>query len=361
MDRSRPAANRPRRPAGRLTRRLALPAALGLCKMRAVIAPAHADAPMSYLVESGSRGYPVEHLLWALLIVSVLVILIVSALVIAGLARRRDVPRTSDPRVIPPERPDRGLSWIYVGSAISVVVLVGAAIWTFSTLAATSGPPRNAKVTIEVIGHQWWWEARYSDGTDLSREFTTANELHIPTGEPVRLKLVSADVIHSFWVPKLSGKTDLIPGQQNETWFEADRAGTYRGQCGEYCGLQHAHMALSVVAEPRAQFEAWWTAQLQPPSPPQSKTAAAGQADFTTRCGICHSVRGTAAGGRLGPDLSHLMTRTTLAAGTLPNSPGYLAGWMADPQHAKPGNLMPILDLTGRELTDIRDYLQTLK
>jgi cytochrome c oxidase subunit 2 len=199
------------------------------------------------------------------------------------------------------------------------------------------------------------------DSNEPSRVFTTANEIHIPTGQPVRLDLASTDVIHSFWVPELSGKTDVIPGQRNETWIEADRPGTYRGQCAEYCGLQHAHMALSVVAELPAQFDAWWAAQLQGAPAPQSQTAEAAQTDFVVHCGICHTVRGTSAGGRLGPDLSHLMSRRTIAAGTLPNTPGYLSGWIADPQHVKPGNLMPILDLSGTQLSAIRDYLERLQ
>jgi cytochrome c oxidase subunit II len=320
----------------------------------------HADTPMAYTVGFGARNYPVVNLLWALLIVSLLVILIVTGLLVGGLIRRRDVPLSNDPRLVPLERPERGLGWIYIGTAISAAVLVGATIWTCSTLAAVSGPPRDAKVKIHVIGHQWWWEVRY-DSDEPSRVFTTANEIHIPTGEPVRIELSSVDVIHSFWVPELSGKTDLIPGQQNDTWIEADRPGTYRGQCGEYCGLQHAHMALAVIAEPPAQFRSWWDGQLQAPPAPQSQTVAAGEANFITKCGICHSVRGTMAGGRLGPDLSHLMNRQTIAAGTLPNTPGYLSGWIADPQHIKPGNLMPILDLSGTQLADIRQFLESLK
>lgn len=321
---------------------------------------AYADTPMAYTVGFGTKNYAVVSLLWALLIVSLLVIAIVSGLVLAGLIRHRDAPASNDPHQVPIARPERGLGWIYVGSGISAAVLVGAAIWTFSTLAAVSGPPRDSKLKIHVIGHQWWWEVRY-DSDDPSRIFTTANEIHIPTGEPVRFDLSSVDVIHSFWVPELSGKTDLIPGQQNQTWLEADRPGTYRGQCGEYCGLQHAHMALSVIAEPPARFQSWWAQQLEAPPSPQSETIAQGVTDFVAHCGICHAVRGTMAGGRLGPDLSHLMSRHTIAAGTLPNTPGYLSGWIADPQHIKPGNLMPILEISGPELADIRQYLESLK
>lgn len=320
----------------------------------------YADTPMAYTVGFGTKSYPVVTLLWALLIISLLVIAIVAGLLLAGLLRHRDIPATDEPRNVPVERAGTGLSWIYIGSAISALVLIGAAVWTFTTLAAVSTAPSAPAVKIHVIGHQWWWEVRY-DSNDAARVFTTANEIHIPTGQPIGVTLSSVDVIHSFWVPELSGKTDLIPGQQNETWIEADRPGTYRGQCGEYCGLQHAHMAMSVIAEPAPQFEAWWTAQLQSAPVPQSPIITRGQRDFVVYCGICHTVRGTMAGGRLGPDLSHLMSRRTLAAGTLPNTSGYLSGWIADPQHVKPGNLMPILDLSGPQLASIRDYLETLK
>lgn len=315
---------------------------------------------MTYTVGFGAKNYPVVTLLWALLIVSALVIAIVTALLLAGLLQRRDTPPTGDPRQVPLGRSGNGLAWIYIGTAVSAVVLIGAAVWTFSTLAAVSVPPRALALKIDIIGHQWWWEVRYGSG-ETAKVFTTANEIHIPTGQPVGLTLTSADVIHSFWVPQLTGKTDTIPGQRNESWLEADKPGIYRGQCTEYCGLQHAHMALAVIAETPENFNAWWAAQLQDAPAPQSPTLAAGEQNFVAHCGICHTVRGTKAGGRLGPDLSHLMSRTTIAAGTLPNTPGYLSGWIADPQHIKPGNMMPILDLTGPQLAAIREYVETLK
>jgi cytochrome c oxidase subunit II len=328
----------------------------------ALLAPAlaHADAPMAFTVGFGSKNYPVVTLLWALLITSLAVIAIVAALLVAGLVRHRDTPSSSDPRQVPVARPAQGLGWIYVGSAISGAVLVGAVIWTFATLAAVSGPPADPAVEIKVTGHQWWWEAHYI-AKDPSREFTTANEIHIPTGKPVKIDLSSVDVIHSFWVPQLTGKTDTIPGQRNTTWLEADRPGTYRGQCTEYCGLQHAHMAFSVIAEPPDRFEAWQEAQLHPAVPPRSGLAAQGERDFIVHCGICHTVSGTPAGGRLGPDLTHLMSRQTIASGSFPNTAGYLSAWIADPQHLKPGNLMPVLQLTGPQLAAIRVYLESLK
>jgi cytochrome c oxidase subunit 2 len=315
---------------------------------------------MAYLSGSGTKNYPVVTLLWALLIVSLPVVAIVSALLLAGLFRRRTSPATSEPRQVAIARPSGGLSWIYVGSAISAAALVGTAIWTFAVLGAVSAPPAPPAVTIRVTGHQWWWEVRY-ESDDPARIFTTANEIHIPTGQPVRIKLASSDVIHSFWVPRLSGKTDTVPGQHNETWLEADKPGIFRGQCTEYCGMQHAHMALLVVAEPPDAFKRWWAAQLMDPPPVSSPRAIEGEKQFIVHCGACHSVRGTPAGGRLGPDLSHLMGRRTIASGTLPNTPGYLSGWIADPQHVKPGNLMPQLELSGPQLAAVRTYLENLQ
>jgi cytochrome c oxidase subunit 2 len=181
-------------------------------------------------------------------------------------------------------------------------------------------------------------------------------------GEPVAVKLRSDDVIHSFWVPALSGKTDVIPGQINTTWIEANTPGTFLGACTEYCGLQHAHMAIRVVAEPRDRFEAWRDNQLKSGEPPQNATDEnAGLTAFERRCAVCHTVRGTPAGGVFGPDLSHLMTRATLAAGAVSNDGGDLAGWIADPQQIKPGARMPQVQLSGDELQSITTFLTSLK
>lgn len=320
---------------------------------------AWADAPLGYLRGSGARAYPVTALTWGMLIISVAVIVIIAVLGAAALARRRP-PATAESGRLPVGPDAGGTSWIYLGTGISTAVLIAVAVWTFTTLAAVGDVPANPVVTIEVTGHQWWWEVRYLSD-DPARIFTTANEIHIPTGAPVRIRLIGADVIHSFWVPALSGKTDAIPGQTNLTWLEADRPGVYYGQCTEYCGQQHAHMALAVIASKPDQFRAWWTHQLKPALPPAAPDIAEGEAAFLQHCGACHAVRGSGARGIFGPDLSHLMTRGTLAAGTIPNTPGYLSAWIADPQHLKPGSQMPILDLTGPQLADIRSFLQTLR
>jgi cytochrome c oxidase subunit 2 len=227
-------------------------------------------------------------------------------------------------------------------------------------MAHISRPPTAATLTINVTAHQWWWSANYGD-TDRSKAFTTANEIHIPVGLPVHFVLTSPDVIHSFWVPALGGKTDVIPGRANQMWLEAEKAGVYRGQCSEYCGLQHAEMAFYVIAEPKAQFEAWRAAQQAPAAAATTDDLQTGLAHFRDHCGKCHTVRGTAADGAKGPDLTHLMSRSTIAAGMLTNNIGNLSGWIAHPQGIKPGALMPDIAISGPELQSVLAYVETLK
>lgn len=322
--------------------------------------PAWADAPLGYLHGSGTRAYPVVALTWGLLGISIAVCVIVCALVAIGVWRRR-VPLGGGPiSLIPVQRGGSGLAWLSWGVGISTLVLLAALIWTVAVLAAVGAPPRNAALTIEVTGQQWWWRARYLN-SDPSRILTTAGEIHIPVGQPVRVRLISADVIHSFWVPALSGKTDTIPGQVNEAWLEAGKPGIYRGQCAEYCGHQHAHMGFAVVAETADKFNAWMESELRPAPAPASAEIAAGERLFVYRCGACHAVRGTGAGGILGPDLTHLMSRGFIAGDELPNHIGDLSAWILNPQAIKPGANMPVLDLSGPEIQSIRTYLVTLK
>ncbi len=216
-------------------------------------------------------------------------------------------------------------------------------------------------VNIKVTGQQWWWDVEY-ESTLASQRLQTANEIHIPTGKPVLLKLQSTDVIHSFWVPNLGGKKDLIPGHQTELWIQADREGIFRGQCAEFCGHQHAHMALLVIAESPAKYAAWLDAQRRPAAEPDDPMAKRGRDVFLSGpCVMCHSVRGTGAGGHTAPDLTHLGSRLTLAAGTVPNTPGHLAGWITDAQGIKPGNRMPTIGIGGEDLQALLQYLQALK
>jgi cytochrome c oxidase subunit 2 len=234
-------------------------------------------------------------------------------------------------------------------------------IWTLVVLADINGPSTPAKVTLRITGYQWWWKVEYLDRKNPSRSFVTANEIHIPVGEPIGIEFIGGDVIHSFWIPQLAGKTDTIPGQRNLMWLEANRPGIYRGQCTEYCGEQHAHMAMFVIAEPRKKFESWWNDQVKPAPPAATPKIIRGKNEFVYYCGACHKVRGTMAGGNVAPELTHLMSRHTIAAGTLPNNIAGLSAWIANPQAIKPDNHMPVPYLSGPELDDIRSFLITLK
>jgi cytochrome c oxidase subunit 2 len=230
-------------------------------------------------------------------------------------------------------------------------------ILTVRTMIAESTPAQANELTLEVVAHQFWWEVRYP-----AQNVVTANEIHIPAGQPVDVRVTSADVVHSLWVPELAGKTDVIPGQTNDMWLQASQPGEYRGQCAEFCGLQHAHMAFLVIADQSDQFQQWMSNQQQVPPPPTDPTQQRGQQVFLgSACAYCHTIEGTNASGKIGPDLTHLASRKTLAAGTLPNGPGALGGWILNPQNLKPGNLMPATDLDSNDLQALLAYLDTLK
>jgi cytochrome c oxidase subunit II len=220
---------------------------------------------------------------------------------------------------------------------------------------------RPDELTLKITGHQWWWDIRY-ESPDPAKVFTTANEIHIPAGEQVTLILTSSDVIHSFWVPNLGGKLDLIPGIDNRLQLTASLPGVYRGQCAEFCGYQHAHMGLLLIAHPLEEFEAWREIQLRAASPPQEDERRRGESVFLTKpCALCHTVRGTMAGGRLGPDLTHLASRRTIASAMLPLTRGSLAAWIVDPQSIKPGVHMPMTRLGAEEIDPLLSYLMGLQ
>lgn len=214
-------------------------------------------------------------------------------------------------------------------------------------------------VVIKVTGHQWWWEVEY-DGGNANDHVVTANEIHVPVGQPVRVEVATADVIHSFWPPSLNGKIDLINNQRNDVEFTAEREGVYRGQCAEFCGLQHAHMGFEIVAETPVNFARWRARQL---ADAQAEAAPGpGALVFRHRgCAFCHTIRGTLAAGREGPDLTHVGGRRMIAASVLPTNVGNLAAWIADPQHFKPGAQMPSMPVTGADLTTLATYLDALK
>ncbi len=248
---------------------------------------------------------------------------------------------------------------LVLGLAVPVVVLT--ALFWYSdvhVIGATSAPAaRSTSMTVDVIGHQWFWEVRYP-GTDA----VTANELHIPARTRVTVVAKTADVIHSFWVPRLNRKIDMIPGRPNRVLLYANKPGVYGGRCSEFCGLQHANMQLEVYADPPDTFRRWLQREATPAARPADGAARRGQQVFLSQaCADCHAIRGTDAKGTAGPDLTHLASRSTLAAITIPNEPGYLRDWIRDPQHFKPGSKMPGLPLSDRQLADLVAYLESLR
>jgi cytochrome c oxidase subunit 2 len=312
----------------------------------------------SALDPAGPQARELLRLFWIFSVVLGAIWLLVMAALALSLRRRRGPE--SDPLATQPARERRfGLvvGALAVLTGATVLVLTGFSYVTQRRLFAVE----EEAVTIRVTGHQWWWELRYED-PQPSRTFTTANEIHVPVGQPVKIKLNSSDVIHSFWVPSLMGKQDLIPGRENDIRVVAERPGTYRGQCAEYCGLQHAHMAILVVAEPEEDFERWRAGQIKAAEPPDDPDALKGMQAFLSKpCALCHQVRGTLAGGRVAPELTHLASRTTIAAGTLPMSRGNLAAWIVDPHGIKPGVNMPLIKLEPEEVNAVAAYLGGLK
>lgn len=301
------------------------------------------------------RGIAARHLAtlgWVTIIISLIVLTLVLIALLVPLGRKQR------------ENPEMGAAYdahehmfiLVVGAAIPALILLGVYLFSMKDIGLwQSGNQSTADV--EVIGHEWWWEVRYP-----KLGIQTANEIYIPTGARVTFALMSSDVIHSFWVPQLHGKLDLIPGRVNRFWLEADSVGQYRGECAEFCGTQHAHMDFTVVAVPRAEFSRWAVAQVRPAKPPGDPASEEGLRAFQfAGCAYCHTVSGNGAGGRVGPDLTHFASRLTIGAGMMPNTRGYLAGWIVGAQHLKPGIRMPDVMLSGEELQAVLAYLDGLR
>jgi cytochrome c oxidase subunit 2 len=311
----------------------------------------------SVLRPSSPPAHAVSGLFTFMMIVSV----VVYVAVIVGMfwavhrSRQRLAPEIGD------EHPSVRRS-VTLASAATVLILFAYLFYDFGVGRAVAAPfaAPNA-LHINVVGHRWWWEVQYPD-TAPQRRLETANEVHVPVHRPVLFTLTSTDVIHSFWIPNLNGKRDLIPGHPNDAWFEADTAGVYRGQCAEFCGLEHAKMAIVIIAESPEQYQRWYDAQLQPAAQPTDAARLAGQRVFlSSTCAMCHAIGGTPAAATLGPDLTHLASRMTIAAGLMRNNRGNLAGWILDPQSIKPGVDMPANALAPRDLTSLLAYLEGLK
>ena len=330
----------------------------------AALAPVHLLALFQglhgMLDGAAPQSSKIEWLYWVIFWISVVVFVLVIAGFARGGAKTYVSSREMLPLVVNPEG-DRRAVWA-VGSAVVITVVILFVMLFLSVLTGKSMEGMTAKnpVTISVTGHQWWWEVKYPN-PQSNLIITTANEIHVPVGRPVVVLTHSADVIHSFWVPNITGKRDLLPGYTSAFWFKVDKPGVYRGQCAEFCGLQHAHMGLEVIAEPEDKFEAWEQQQVQPANDPTNAEEKRGQQVFLTHaCVLCHTISGTNAASQFGPDLTHIGSRNMIAAETLRNTPGNLAGWISDPQRIKPGNKMAPNPMAPDDLEALITYLKSL-
>jgi cytochrome c oxidase subunit II len=310
---------------------------------------------VNILDASGPGAARIADLIWIFTAVSVVVYVLVLAATWWAVRRQR---RPEDLTEVTDVSLTRTVGAATAVTALILVALLGASVLAGRGLTGSGGP---SPIEVDVIGRQWWWDFQYRDPTP-SQWVNSPNELHVPVGTRVLLRLQSRDVIHSFWVPRLQGKRDLVPGIVNEMWIEASEAGIYRGVCAEFCGHQHAHMQFVVVAEPMDDFQRWLVAQRQPAREPETAQESRGRdVVLGTTCVMCHTVRGTTAGSRVGPDLTHVGGRRTLAAGTLANSSEHLARWIRDAQSIKPGSRMPSHDLSRADLAAVAAYLRSLR
>jgi cytochrome c oxidase subunit 2 len=310
----------------------------------------------SVLDAHGAAALSLKQLIILIVTICSLVWMLVMVTLIAALWR----VRTGQNEPAHPSAEPRMRIAVVAATVLTVVVISGFTMASYFTTRSLNAAGKDDLI-IRVRGAQWWWNVEYLDPLP-DRRFTTANEIHIPVGRNVRFQLEGDDVIHSFWVPSLAGKLDLIPGRPNELTIRADRTGVYRGQCAEFCGMQHAHMAFLVIADTQYQFEKWTDTQRNPAQAIADEEIAAGRDAFLAKpCAACHTIRGTAATGTTGPDLTHIGSRKYIAAGLFETTRGSLAAWIADPQTLKPGNNMPNVPLTADELRSISAYMASLK
>jgi cytochrome c oxidase subunit II len=334
-------------------------------RLAAVLVPlallvAGCDEKQNALAPKSHQAQDIASLFWWMMAIAFVGLAVVVALLL--LAWKRSGRRGAGGDTEGP-KPGERLGWyvVVIGGVVVPIVLISAlfVVSNLFVIKTTEAPAANAtKRTILVIGHQWWWEVRYP-GTSA----VTANEIHIPVRTPIRVEVRTADVIHSFWVPELNRKIDTLPGTTNAIELYADAIGRYRGQCAEFCGLQHAHMGIWVYADPPAKFDRWLARQSRPAAAPTGSLATAGRAAFLGgACATCHQIRGTSATSPVGPDLTHVADRQTLAALTIPNTPTYLHDWIRDSQRFKPGNQMPSFGgLPEQEIRELVAYLDGLK
>lgn len=276
---------------------------------------------------------------------------------------RRRVPGAvfPPPQVTTPASDSFAVKAVASAMAVTILLLFAMLVSSFFTSRATAALTSKDPVTINITGHQWWWEINYPN-SEADKTVTTANEIHLPTGVPILIESTSSDVIHSFWAPNIHGKRDLLPGYVTDIWMQVDKPGRWRGQCAEFCGEQHAHMSFYIVGESRADYQKWLDSQvLSATEPGDPKTAHGREVFLTHSCVMCHTIRGTTAGARVGPDLTHVASRATIAAGSLPNNPGNLGGWITNAQTIKPGVRMPPNPMPSQDLNDLLAYLETLR
>jgi cytochrome c oxidase subunit II len=312
----------------------------------------------SALDTHGPVARSLETLFWIFLAVLAAVWVLTMLAVLLSLKARRAAE--ADPLASDAGRERRMSAVVSVAVGLTLAIVVALTGLSYAAQKELFSS-RDGALTLTVKGHQFWWEVIYED-PEPHLSFTTANEIHIPVGEPVSIKLESTDVIHSFWVPSLTSKQDAITGRQNVIRIQADREGVYRGQCAEFCGWQHAHMGLLVVARPKAEFEGWRAHQRAAAQAPTDPERQRGMEIFLTKpCVMCHQVRGTSAGGRVAPDLTHVGSRAYIAAGTLQTTRGNLAAWIVDPQGIKPGAHMPVIPVEADELDPLVSYLEGLQ
>ncbi|KLK93631.1 cytochrome C oxidase subunit II [Microvirga vignae] len=306
----------------------------------------------------GPAASSLARMFWIFVAVLATVWVLTMAALLLSLRRRRAAD--ADPLVTDPGTERRMTITISAAIGLTLVIVVSLTGLSYAAQKVLFAH-KDGTLTLLITGHQWWWQVTYED-PQPNRVFTTANEIHIPVGEPVLIKLESSDVIHSFWIPNLTGKMDAITGRQNQIQIQADRPGIYRGQCAEFCGLQHAHMGLLVVAESKEDFERWRNHQISSAIPPSDAEHQRGMEIFLSKpCIMCHQIRGTDAGGKTAPDLTHVGSRRYIAAGTLETTRGNIAAWIVDPHGIKPGVDMPTIQLEPNEVQPLASYLEGLK
>lgn len=309
------------------------------------------DSDASILDPAGPAADRIFNLFWILHVPAIIVFIVVMALLVLAIMRGR---RAKDDDLVRDKPSWTGPFIMTSGVIVPTIVLMGAFLISLNDMSALSAPPRPAVMTIQVEANDWWWKVTYPEA-----DAVTANEIHIPVGEPVMIELTTDDVLHSFWVPRLQVKMDTVNGTTNELWLQADEPGRYRGQCAEFCGLQHANMLFYVVAEERADFDRWLDNESQV-ADPGAQVAEGAEIFMASTCVGCHQIRGTTADGQVGPDLTHLASRETIAAGILPNTRQNLADFITRPHELKPGVTMPPTNYPPEQLEALLDYLESL-